>query len=717
MKPTHEQLLALALDEIDSPAEQEALRAALVQSNELQAEYAEIEAMARELGDAFKDEAPLSLDPHRQSEIRVLASTLETTKRSFLPVLIPIAVAASFLALLSIRIPLLTVPESSPSTPRAQVTFDGKLGDDLFADGSEAETPAPSEALTSEIAAATPEATVSSIAMKELPMVAAYDVRLPQSTVNAQLPAELPAEPMQMPVNDKFVGGRIEENARVANRGAGTGGSRAMSGSLSSVRRGDVSSESYNSIAEPEFASPRQTPLSTFSIDIDTASYTNVRRFLASGQLPPADAVRVEEMLNYFRYNYALPADGEPAIALHAELASCPWEPSHRLARVAVQSRPLASGKRPPANLVFLVDVSGSMAPENKLPLVRQALEALVGQLRDDDTVALVTYAGNSGVVLKPTPASSKKKIIQAIRSLGAGGSTNGASGINSAYEQAAINAKKSVASRVILLTDGDFNVGIQSQAALKKLIQEKAKSDIFLSVFGVGMGNLKDSTLEILSQNGNGQYGYLDSFREAQRVFVSELNGTLFTVAKDVKLQVEFNPAKVGSYRLVGYENRKLDDADFRDDRKDAGDMGAGHTVTALYEIIPVGEHNRTEELRYQSSAEPEPVASTSDETLSISIRYRDETTGERVEFSKQLVDADASADDADADFRFASAVASFGMLLRDSKYKGQGSYELVMELATDGVNAAPDAEARAERAEFIDLVRKARDLRIGQE
>lgn len=347
--------------------------------------------------------------------------------------------------------------------------------------------------------------------------------------------------------------------------------------------------ESYSGIAESPFLQVLRDPLSTFSIDVDTASYSNVRRYLQGGSLPPRDAVRVEELINYFDYDYPLPTGDHP-FSVNVEVAECPWEPQHRLARIGIKGMEFDDRTQPAANLVFLIDVSGSMNQPNKLPLVQESLGLLVNNLRRNDTVAIVVYAGASGLVLPPTNGGNRADILDAIARLQAGGSTNGGAGIQLAYDTAIQHFVEGGVNRVILATDGDFNVGVQNREELQRLIEVKAKSGVFLSVLGYGMGNLKDGTLEMLADKGNGNYAYIDTINEAQKVLVDQMGGTLVTIAKDVKIQVEFNPAQVGSYRLIGYENRMLAAQDFNDDRKDAGEIGAGHTVTALYEIVPAG-------------------------------------------------------------------------------------------------------------------------------
>jgi Ca-activated chloride channel family protein len=480
--------------------------------------------------------------------------------------------------------------------------------------------------------------------------------------------------------------------------------------------------EAYVLVAESPFLRVADARLSTFSIDVDTASYANVRRMLTAGQRPPADAVRVEELLNYFPYAYPAPTGTDP-FAVHLEVAECPWEVTHRLVRVGIQGRPLERKARPPMNLVFLVDVSGSMNAPNKLPLVQASLRMLLEELNERDSVAIVVYAGASGLALPPTWCEQKAEIQRVIDDLRPGGSTNGAAGIELAYEIATQRFVKDGVNRVVLATDGDFNVGVTSQGALHALITAKAKSGVFLTCLGYGMGNLKDATLELLADKGNGNYGYIDSTREARKVLVDEASGTLVTIAKDVKLQVEFNPATVASYRLIGYDNRRLADRDFADDTKDAGEVGAGHRVTALYEVVPVGAPDAaavaptTEEpLRY--GAKPAPVAAPAGpmapendlakELLTVKVRWKEPagTVSTKREFP--LVDGGASYGKASRDFKFAASVVGFGMKLRGSPYAAKLTWDAVAEWASDGLSFDPGAY----RAEFVDLVAKAKAL-----
>ncbi len=481
--------------------------------------------------------------------------------------------------------------------------------------------------------------------------------------------------------------------------------------------RAPQNQESYRSITDNQFLRVTDSPLSTFSIDVDTASYANTRRFINSGRLPPADAVRIEEMVNYFTYDYPQPG-GDAPFSVNAEMAECPWASRHRLLRIGLRGRSIAQDRQPATNLVFLIDVSGSMQPENKLPLLQKSLSMLVRKLNANDRVAIVVYAGASGLVLPSTTGDRQDTILAAIDRLNAGGSTNGAAGIQLAYETARANFIQGGANRVILATDGDFNVGITSEGDLARLIEEQAKSGIFLSVLGFGMDNLKDSTLETLADKGNGNYAYIDTPREARKALVEQLAGTLFTIAKDVKIQIEFNPAKVGAYRLIGYENRILAAQDFNDDRKDAGEIGAGHTVTALYEIVPVGESINApgiDPLKYQQpqavAVAPGGAVNASNETCTVKLRYKqpDGQTSRLLEVP--VIDLGNKFATASGDFKFAAAVAGFGMQLRQSPFKGDWTLAAVQEVAQE----SRGNDITEYRTEFIDLVKKARGL-MGQ-
>jgi Ca-activated chloride channel homolog len=472
----------------------------------------------------------------------------------------------------------------------------------------------------------------------------------------------------------------------------------------------DFSTEAYGYRKDNAYQRVSDQPLSTFSVDVDTAAYANVRRFLMQGQRPPADAVRIEELVNYFPYGYTPPTGNEPFSA-NLEVASAPWAPEHRLVRIGLKGRELSEAGRPAANLVFLLDVSGSMQQPNKLPLLKQSLRLLVDRLRTDDRVAIAVYAGASGLALPSTPANHKADILAAIDRLEAGGSTNGAMGIELAYDIAKANFIPGGVNRVILATDGDFNVGTTSEGELVRLIEEKARSGVFLTVLGFGMGNLKDSTLEQLADKGNGNYAYIDSLAEARKTLVEQAGGTLVTIAKDVKIQVEFNPLEVQAYRLIGYENRLLAKEDFTNDQVDAGEIGAGHTVTALYEVIPTGVElpaglGSTEALKYQQPAGP--VLPNHAEMLTVKIRYKepDGTTSRPLAFP--LTDSGARFEKASADFKFAAAVAGFGMLLRDSPHKGGLTLGDVTTWAQAGIGSDPGGY----RNQFLGLIQRAGQL-----
>jgi Ca-activated chloride channel family protein len=468
--------------------------------------------------------------------------------------------------------------------------------------------------------------------------------------------------------------------------------------------------EAYNVISENRFLAASANPLSTFSIDVDAASYSNVRRFLSQGALPPKDAVRLEELVNYFPYRYP-DRSGRHPFAVSTEVGPCPWEPEHRLVRIGLQARHVPTRDLPPSNLVFLIDVSGSMMSPDKLPLVQQAFRALVRELRARDRVAIVVYAGAAGLVLPSTSGADKAAILDAIDRLQAGGSTAGGAGLRLAYDVAREHFDAEGNNRVILATDGDFNVGVSSDAEMVRLVEKRREEGTFLTVLGFGIGNLKDSKMEQMADKGNGHYAYIDSFREAQKVFVQEFGGTLFTVAKDVKIQVEFNPARVQSYRLLGYENRLLAKEDFADDRKDAGEMGSGHSVTALYEVVPVGATplaGGDDSLTYQR-VDVRPEAKRSAELLTVRVRYKDPQGSTSRLLETPVTNRAAGA--GSEDMRFASAVAEFALLLRDSEHRGRASYEQVLALA----RGARGEDEQGYRGEFIGLVESARTLGAG--
>lgn len=470
----------------------------------------------------------------------------------------------------------------------------------------------------------------------------------------------------------------------------------------------DWNTESYSTISENGFKNVSVNPLSTFSIDVDNASYSNVRRYINQGELPPVDAVRIEEMINYFKYNYPEPT-GEHPFSVSTELGECPWNSNHYLMHVGLKGKSIDKSELPPSNLVFLIDVSGSMSSANKLPLLKRAFKMLVSELRPTDRVSIVVYAGAAGKVLDSTPGNNKQKILKALENLSAGGSTAGGEGLKLAYKIARKNFIEDGNNRIILATDGDFNVGISSTSEMERLVEKERESGIFMSVIGFGTGNIKDDKMETIADKGNGNYAYIDNILEARKVFITEFGGTLFTIAKDVKFQLEFNPQQVKAYRLVGYENRLLNDEDFNDDTKDAGEMGAGHTVTALYEIIPAGSDElvpSVDSLKYQSS---NPVSGkTSKELLTIKLRYK-APDGNKSKLLEQTVQNRISKNTSD-NFRFSSAVASFGMLLRGSEFMGNITNDLILELAKN----AKGTDEEGYRAEFIQLVKTVKDLQF---
>jgi Ca-activated chloride channel family protein len=472
--------------------------------------------------------------------------------------------------------------------------------------------------------------------------------------------------------------------------------------------------EQYDEIVENSFIAVAADPLSTFSIDVDRASYSNMRRFIMQdGQLPPRDAVRIEELVNYFPYDYAEP-EGDDPLAIHTEVAPAPWKPQHQLVRIGLQARRVKVENLPPSNFVFLLDVSGSMMPANKLPLVKSAMRLLVNQLRAKDRVAMVVYAGSAGLVLPSTPGDQKDKILDAIERLEAGGSTAGGEGIRRAYDEAVANFIRGGNNRVILATDGDFNVGPSSDAEMVQLIEEKRRTGVFLTVLGVGEGNLQAAKMEKLAEKGNGNYAYLDNIAEAQKVLVHELGGTLYTVAKDVKIQVEWNPARVRAYRLIGYENRMLRNEDFADDKKDAGEVGSGHSVTALYEVVPVGVNTDVtirmpDSLRYQHR-NAQSTSAAGPELLFVKVRYK-QPDGDQSRLISQPVLAQAGQAPS-VDFQFQAAVAEFGLLLRNSDFRGKADLGHVIAAARE----ARGQDADGYRAEFVKLAEAVRGIGLAR-
>jgi Ca-activated chloride channel homolog len=471
----------------------------------------------------------------------------------------------------------------------------------------------------------------------------------------------------------------------------------------------EPSTEEYDRIYENPFLEAKENPLSTFSIDVDTASYANSRRFLRNGRLPPKDAVRIEELINYFNYDYPAPTGADP-FSVNCELGPCPWNEKHELLMIGLQGKKIEVAQLPPSNLVFLTDVSGSMSSHNKLPLLKKSLRMLVDNMRPEDKVALVVYAGAAGLVLDSTSGKKKKKILAAIEKLNAGGSTAGGAGIQLAYKVAKENFMPEGNNRIILATDGDFNVGENSDAGLSRMVEEKRKGGVFLTVLGFGTGNYKDSKMEKLADTGNGNYAYVDSIREAKKALVTEMGGTLFTIAKDVKLQLEFNPATVSSYRLIGYENRMLKKEDFNDDKKDAGELGAGHRVTALYEIVRVGVEEpvaKVDELKYQKKAK----LIKSKDMLTLKLRYKAPKETKSQLITRIVKAKEITLKKPSDNWAFASAVAEFAMVIRDSKHKGTASFDSALHRA----RKSRGKDEHGYRAEFVHLIESA-DLLAGK-
>ncbi|MEM6378813.1 MAG: VWA domain-containing protein [Bacteroidota bacterium] len=469
--------------------------------------------------------------------------------------------------------------------------------------------------------------------------------------------------------------------------------------------------EDYDIIKENRFLKVQNEPLSTFSIDVDAASYSNMRRFINNGGLPPKDAVRIEEMVNYFNYDYPQPSDEHP-FSVTTELSECPWNTDHQLLHIGLQGKKIPVDNLPASNLVFLIDVSGSMSAANKLPLLKSSFKLLTDQMRPEDKVTMVVYAGSSGVVLEPTPGNQKRKILEAFQKLQAGGSTAGGAGIQLAYKKARENFVEGGNNRVILATDGDFNIGQSSDAELVRMIEEERKSGVFLTVLGFGMGNYKDNKMQQLAKHGNGNHAYIDNIDEARKVLVTEFGGTMFTIAKDVKLQLEFNPAYVAGYRLIGYENRLLANEDFNDDKKDAGELGSGHTVTAIYEIIPQGTKTdllaSVDGLKYQEETKPVKKGSKNNELMTVKLRYKQPggDTSTKLEHVQKAKAQDLSK--TSDNFRWSAAIAEFGLLLRKSDFKGESTFANVLDLA----NSAKGKDEEGYRHEFIRMVKSVRDL-----
>jgi Ca-activated chloride channel homolog len=504
--------------------------------------------------------------------------------------------------------------------------------------------------------------------------------------------------------------GRARKDEKSSLTGSVSGVSMNYAPALAQRYNNNFNTEGYAPVNENGFKNVKNNPLSTFSIDVDNASYSNIRRFINGGSLPPADAVRIEEMINYFKYNYPEPK-GEHPFSVYTELAICPWNTNHRLMQIGLRGKSIDKSTLPPSNLVFLIDVSGSMDDPNKLPLLKSAFGLLVNELRAQDHVAIVVYAGAAGLVLESTPGNKKEVIMHAIDNLEAGGSTAGGEGLKLAYQEAEKNFVKGGNNRIILATDGDFNVGESSNGGMERLIEKERELGVFITVLGFGMGNYKDDKMEIIADKGNGNYAYIDNLQEARRLLVKEFGGTLFTIAKDVKFQIEFNPSKIESYRLIGYENRLLNDEDFNDDTKDAGEMGSGHMVTALYELVPAGSGEgipSIDPLKYQAS-KPVRENDYSDEILTIKLRYKQPDGNKSMLFEKAVRGSSDNIDDSSDNLRLAAAVAEFGMILRESEFKGTATLENAARLARSAKGEDEDGYC----GELVRLIETAKSMR----
>lgn len=717
---------AYVLGELDDADRMEVERI-LESSEEARMLVEELRTATAILKDELKAEAPLTLSPGQRAAIYAAAGPKSRRLFDVRPAVWAAGLAAACLILAAVITPLLFRPHPG-DTQAGPSAISAKLHHDETLQTAEKDT------VPAEPAPAAPRATANdevkvqdalkdglkkdggtALPQSQIAVTETDNERsnLPEARSDVQNRLALQKEEAPASTPGRQAAAAIETQAKTLSSGVLGGVSVSPAAEppatvLDRRFRPSFNTEAYDRITDNPFVDVGQNPLATFSIDVDTASYANVRRFLSQNQLPPKDAVRIEELINYFNYDYPQPSGPDP-IAADMEVAAAPWNPDHRLVRIGIKGKEIDLRNRPSSNLVFLIDVSGSMQPPDKLPLLKSAMKLLVDKLGENDRVSIVVYAGASGMVLPPTNGDRKEVILRAIDRLGAGGSTNGASGIQLAYNLAVSNFIRGGINRVILATDGDFNVGITNQGDLIRLIEDEARSGVFLSVLGFGTGNLKDSTLEKLADTGNGNYAYIDTLNEARKVLVEEIGGTLITIAKDVKIQIEFNPAQVHAYRLIGYENRVLRNEDFNNDLKDAGDMGAGHTVTALFELVPPGVDISipgVDPLKYQTPAKTVP--SSSRETLTLKIRYKDPEGSQSKLLEVPLVDSGKTFSAASTDFRFAASVAGFGMILRDSPYKGNLSLDGVNEMAT----AAKGPDRNGYRGEFIGLVRQARSL-----
>jgi Ca-activated chloride channel family protein len=692
-------LTAFALGEL-SPNEHAKMAEAVAASPEAQSYVAETQQFARLLRGEYEADRQQAPPPRSQAAVRMAQERRASSRYHWGS----LAAALAIFALLG-AVALTAIQRESGRVSKAPVDKRRPSSEQHNVPPASVDVvPEPTGEMELAQQPANPLATVAPSAMIEKPEAEPKTGAGKYAAVAPNAAPPAPA-PMPKPMRLYFGGGNVPQAEPPPHH------------------RQDFNTATYDRVDENPFLAAATNPLSTFSIDVDTASYANVRRFINSGSLPPKDAVRVEEMINYFSYDYREP-EGDKPFSIDLDATACPWDITHRLLRIGLKGREVANDKRPASNLVFLLDVSGSMMPSERLPLIKQAMRLLVDKLTEKDRVAIVVYAGGSGLALNSTSGADKEKIVRALEELQAGGSTNGAEGIELAYKVAADNFIEGGVNRVILATDGDFNIGVTNQGDLIRLIEAKAKTGVFLSVLGVGTDNLKDSTMQKLADKGNGNYAYLDSLDEARKVLVQQINGTLMTIAKDVKIQVEFNPAQVASYRLIGYEKRLLRKEDFNNDKVDAGEIGAGHTVTALYEVVPANNQANpaasvpaasvpaVDPLKYQSpnpavAANPDVKGAPEMVTVKLRSKKPDGDTSELTE--RSLTDSGSRFENAAPDLKFAAAVAEFGMLLCDSQYKGKGTFGAVIEWAQEGRGR----DLAGYRSGFIELARKAQSLK----
>ncbi len=721
LTPDDPRLTAYALGELEG-AEALAVAAAVAQDPALQAVVDDVRALSGDLEDALGAEALPEIEPVAVSELRDEDYPFPPKKVVRFPVFWVSSLMAACFALMLVW----HNARQSTLTDGEVVRFELDLSVGSEDGGAGAASPAPNPASDDALMPLLEEAVVLPPMVVEITWeqaLKAEEDRVMQQMQLGDLQAEaLPREAGQMMVANAPVRGSSRPPIALGEVPISVGGTTVShytrrlggaAGRMAPVPQQLMPREGYARVDEQPWQRPLSQPLSTFAVDVDTASYSNVRRFLREGALPPMNAVRIEEMINAFGYAYAAPAaDAEAPIAAQLEVAEAPWAPGHKLVRVGLKAKELSRTTRAPSNLVFLIDVSGSMRVDNKLPLAVGAMRMLLDQLREDDRVAIVTYAGSSGVVLPSTPAAQRDRILTALDSLRPGGSTNGASGIEAAYAVAQENFVEGGINRVVLCTDGDFNVGVTGEGELEQLITAKARTGVFLTALGFGMGNLQDATLETLADRGNGQYGYIDSEQEARRLLVEEVEGTLATVAKDVKIQVEFNPQRVAAYRLIGYENRALAADEFANDAVDGGEMGAGQSVTALYEVVPVGGSLPAELAGSEAPAlafqERSVTEVPSADLLVVHVRAKAPEAEASRSWTYTLADRDLPFAAASEDFRFASAVAGFGLVLRDSARRGDVSLADVHRWAAQAMSHDPHGR----RAEFLTLVEQAQGL-----